>query len=149
MRRVDENKRFKEARLAHERRIATAVAALQADVIPVLENAKLTFESEGMPAQISNNFEHSGAPQAHVVFECCGPFVSDAYGKIDLAASNRALFFHDGTDLQVGIAKSFGTEVASRARVAGDVVPHLLAALEQVVESFYLDVERRCRATVR
>ena len=148
-RRAEEAKRTEQARLAHERRFAAAVAALEAGVIPILEQAKLTFESESMPAKISTNFEFRSSPQAHVIFECCGRFLSDAHGEVELAASDRALFFHDGTDLHMGIAKSFSTEVASRTRVQGDIVPQVLAALEEVVESFYRDVERRERHKTR
>lgn len=148
-RRAEESRRTEEARLAHERRFATAVAALELGVIPILEQARLTFESESMPAQISTNFEHTSSPQAHVVFECCGRFLSDVHGEVGLAASDRALFFHDGTDLHVGIAKSFSTDVASRTRVDGDVRPQVLSALEEVVESFFRDVERRERAKSR
>ena len=145
-RRNEEARRSEEARLAHERRFEIAVAALEAGVIPILEQAKLTFESESMPAEISTNFGNRGAPRAHVVFECSGSFVSDMHGKIDLAASDRAIFFHDGTDLHFGIAKSFSTDVATRTRIDGDVRPQVLAALEEVVESFFRDVERRERA---
>jgi hypothetical protein len=102
-----------------------------------------------MPAEIITNFDNRGAPRAHVVFECSGPFVSDMHGQIDLAASDRALFFHDGTDLHFGIAKSFSTDVATRTRIDGDVRPQVLAALEEVVESFFRDVERRERASIR
>lgn len=146
VRRNEQARRSEEARRAHERRFASAVAALEAIVIPILEQARLTFESENMPAEISTNFESTGAPRAHVVFECSGPFVSDT-GKLDLAASDRAIFFHDGTDLAVGIAKSFSTDVFSRSVIEGDPRPQVLAALEEVVESFFRDVERRERAS--
>lgn len=102
-----------------------------------------------MPAEIRTNFDNRGAPRAHVVFECSGPFVSDMHGQIDLATSDRVLFFHDGTDLHFGIAKSFSTDVAAHTRIDGDVRPQVLAALEEVVESFSRDVERRERASIR
>lgn len=144
-RRAEEAKKIEQARLEHERRFATAVAALELSLIPLLEQAKLAFESEGMPVAISTNFENTNAPQAHVTFECCGPFWSDAHGTVDLAASNKALFFHDGTYFHSGIAKSYSKQVTNRSRVEGDLEPQVLAAVEEVVESFFRDVERRCR----
>lgn len=144
-RRAEEAKRIEQARLDHEQRFATAVAALKAEVIALLEQAKLAFESEGMPVHITTNFEHTGAPQANVTFECSGPFWSNSHGAVEFAVSSRAIFFHDGTDFHLGIAKSFSKQATSRARVEGDVAPRVLAAVEEVVESFFRDVERRCR----
>jgi len=144
-RRAAEVKKVEHAKLEHERRFAAAVDALKLSVIPLLERAKLAFESEGVPVEILTNFAEAGAPQAHVVFECCGRFWSNAHGEVELAASDRAVFFHDGTDFHVGIAKSFSKRPDSRSRVDDDIAPRVLAAVEVVVDSFFQDVERRCR----
>lgn len=144
-RRAEEAKRREQARLDHERRFATAAEALRTSVLPLLERARVAFESEGVPVEIIPNFEETSSPQAQVAFGCAGSFWSNAHGAVDLAVSSRAVFFHDGTNFHVGMAKSYSKQVTGRTRVEGDVEPQVLAAVEEVVESFFRDVERRCR----
>jgi hypothetical protein len=144
-RRAALDKKAEQARAEHERRFKIAAAALENEIAPLLEQAKLAFESEGVPVEIITNFEEVGAPQAQVAFQCAGPFWSNAHGAVDLATSDRAIFSHDGTDFNVGIGKSFSKQVTSRTRIEGEVTPQVLKAVEAVVDSFFLDVERRCR----
>jgi hypothetical protein len=144
-RRAEELKRNEQAKLEHERRFQAGVAALEESVLPLLEQAKLAFESERVPVEIITNFENSGAPQPQVAFECAGPFWSNSHGNVELAVSDRAIFYHDGADFHVGMAKSFSKQASGRTRIEGDVAPQVLAAIEKVVDSFFRDVERRCR----
>lgn len=144
-RRADEARRQEQARLDHERRFAVAVTALNSEIIPLLEQAKLAFQSEGVPVEIVTNFEETGAPQAQVAFECCGPFWSNMHGEVELAASDKAIFYHDGSNFHWGVAKSFSNHATNRTRIDGEIEGKVLAAVEEVVESFFRDVERRCR----
>lgn len=140
-----ESRRMEQTRVEHARRFHAAVVALDTSVIPLLEQAKVAFESEGVPTRLSTNFDNAGASQACVTFDCSGSFWSDSHGQVDLAVSDRAVFYHDGTDFFVGIAKSYSDQAARRSKIEGDIAPAILSVVEQVVESFFLAVERRCR----
>lgn len=143
--RAAEIKRLEQTKLEHERRFANGVLALQSSIIPLLEQAKLAFESERVPVEIITNFDSSSAPQAQVVFACSGSYWSNSHGNVELAVSESAIFCHDGTDFYVAIAKSFSTQASGRTRIQGEVAPQVLAAVEMVIDSFFHDVERKCR----
>lgn len=141
-----EQKRAQQVRADHERRFAAGVAALKLAVLPLLEKAQDAFRFEGIPVGISTSFNPSHAPQPHVSFECCGSFKGADHGEIELAVSDRALFFHDGTSIKFGLAKSYSTYVAIRTTLEADGGSQIVSALCVVADSFFRDVERRCRA---
>lgn len=142
---TEESRRRDQTERDHQKRLAIAVTALQSIVIPLLEHVQIAFESEGIPVEIIDNFDNKNAPQAHVGFECCGPFCSDSHGAVDLAVSDRAVFYHDGTSFHFGVAKSFSDQAGRRTCIEGDITQAVLAAIEEVAESFFRSVERRCR----
>ena len=110
------------AKAAHEARIAkqdrqdaaqrddkgriveAAIAALTADVLPLLEKAAAAFRQNGIETKITKDFEVKGIvskKNATMIFRCIGPMRADGWQFEGPAA----FFTSNGSVITVGVAK--------------------------------------------
>src|ERR671927_271754 len=82
--------------------IEDGVACLQIYVLPMLEQAKSAFESEGISVHIRQNFDvhHYCNVKPSLVFVCAGPSKQNKRGGISEPKSIPAFFSSDGAKIE-------------------------------------------------
>ena len=120
---------------------------LKRHLIPFLDRAKRTFQTQGVPIEMGSNFGvlRSISAKPTVWFRCAGP--STVSGQVT-PISRPAYFRCDGQALEIGLGNSNIDEpwspdrILSSVDVAGaDIKSAIAAAIQSVLESYYAELE--------
>jgi hypothetical protein len=125
-----------------ERAFESIVSELNTLVLPLFEQAKASFASEGIPVIISNNWDQHRPTWPALEFKCVGERIRNSHGGYGIPQSLLLSASHRDGAISVMIAK----EVMDRhpnQRVDGDTLEQSLAAgIQRVLVSYLAEVSR-------
>jgi hypothetical protein len=133
-------------RLLREQAFAKAVAALRANIVPVLHKAKAELARDGIPLVIEDNF-HSCAHgrAAEVSIRIVGPEIPSRHSGRVTPESAPAFFSHDGAQLSFAMGRR-GAQLADNVRpVLGEPSSVIEHAIAQAAASYFADIEAAAR----
>ncbi|HEY5008471.1 MAG TPA: hypothetical protein VII42_10725 [Caulobacteraceae bacterium] len=133
-------------RLLREQAFAKAVAALRANIVPVLHKARAELASDGIPLVIEDNFHtctHGRA--AEVSIRIVGPEIPSRHSGRVTPESAPAFFSHDGATLSFAMGRR-GAQLADNVRpVLGEPSSVIEHAIAQAAASYFADIEAAAR----
>jgi hypothetical protein len=133
-------------RLLREQAFAKAVAALRANIVPVLHKARAELASDGIPLVIEDNFHtctHGRA--AEVSIRIVGPEIPSRHSGRVTPESAPAFFSHDGATLSFAMGRR-GAQLADNVRpVLGEPTSVIEHAIAQAAASYFADIEAAAR----
>jgi hypothetical protein len=133
-------------RLLRERAFATAVAVLQASLMPILHRARAELATDGMPLVIEDNFRSPAQGRAaEVSIRIVGPEIPSRHSGRVTPESAPAFFSHDGTTLSFAMGRR-GAALAENVRpVLGEPTAAIEHAIAQMAASYFADIEAAAR----
>ena len=123
--------------------VGAAVAALTAEVLPLLEKAALAFRQNGIETKITSDFEVKGVVSKNptMTFRCIGPKRMDGWQFEGPAA----FFTSDGSAITVGVAKEIYDREPTEQLGSGSPGQSealITQALQKALDAYFVQLDK-------